>query len=238
MRLTILGCNGPYPVPGGATSGYLAEAAGVRLALDLGSGVLSALTGRMEPADLDAVILSHWHYDHCADLLILSYRLGALGRRLTLYAPEDPGQPVCAACAASGVFDLRFYAPGDTFAVGGVTVRTAPARHPVRAAMLRLEAEGKTLVYTGDTNTAEALPGFAAGADLFLADGPLTRAAWDEKKPHLSGALAAQYAAEAGAARLVLTHLIPAVDPVALLREAREIRPDAVLASAGRTFDL
>ena len=76
MRLTVLGCNGPYPAPEGACSGYLVEAEGAALQLDLGSGVLARLTGRMPPEELTALLFSHWHGDHCSDLLPLIYRLG------------------------------------------------------------------------------------------------------------------------------------------------------------------
>ena len=45
MRLTVLGCNGPYPAPEGACSGYLVEAEGAALQLDLGSGCWRASPG-------------------------------------------------------------------------------------------------------------------------------------------------------------------------------------------------
>ena len=115
MRLTVLGCFGPYPPPRGATSGYLDEAGGARFAMDLGTGCLAALTALTEPADLDAVILSHWHYDHCCDLLPLIYRLGALGRTLTVYGPEDPAQPVYQACAAAPVIPFIIGIPPFLF---------------------------------------------------------------------------------------------------------------------------
>ncbi|MFD2371386.1 hypothetical protein ACFSO0_15785 [Brevibacillus sp. GCM10020057] len=38
MRITVPGCQSPYPGPGGATPGYLVETDKVRLLLDCGSG--------------------------------------------------------------------------------------------------------------------------------------------------------------------------------------------------------
>ena len=73
MKLHILGVNGPYPESNGATSGYLLEAADTLLQLDFGSGILARLTAKLPPQSLSAILLTHWHYDHTADLLVLSY---------------------------------------------------------------------------------------------------------------------------------------------------------------------
>ena len=42
MKLTVLGCNGPYPAAGGACSGYLLETGDTRVLLDCGAGALAA----------------------------------------------------------------------------------------------------------------------------------------------------------------------------------------------------
>ena len=44
MQLRILGMNGGFPEPGGATSGYLLTDGDTSLILDLGSGTLAELT--------------------------------------------------------------------------------------------------------------------------------------------------------------------------------------------------
>ena len=53
-----------------------------------------------------------------------------------------------------------------------------------------------------------------------------------------SAALAASLAAEAGAERLVLTHLNPLVSPRLLLREAQALHPCVALASPGAVLDV
>ena len=75
MKLTVLGCNGPYPEPDGACSGYLLESGETRVLIDCGTGTLARLTAIMPPEKLDAVILSHLHYDHMSDMLPLIYKL-------------------------------------------------------------------------------------------------------------------------------------------------------------------
>ncbi len=239
MQLTILGMNGPFPAPHGATSGYLVTAGTTALAMDLGSGCLAQLTARMAPENLTALLLSHWHYDHCADVLPLIFRLEACAQEpLHIYAPADESSPIRKAVQACTKIILHDVRPGDSLNIGGLTVTAFPARHPVPAVMYRVTDSQRTLCYTGDTNTIDGLVEFARGADLLLADGLFPTAAWAEGKPHLSAAHAAQLAQDAGAKQLVITHLNPMIDPETLLKEARSIRIDSRLARIGDTYDI
>lgn len=239
MRLTILGMNGPFPAPGGATSGYCLTAGDATLALDLGSGTLSRLTALTPPEELTALLLSHWHYDHCADVLPLLYRLDVCASRpLHIYAPVDESSPVRKAVQASPSVVLHDLHPGDVISVGGVNVQTFAARHPVPALMYRITHDQTVFCYTGDTNTVEGLVDFAAHADFLLADGIFTESTWGEAKPHLSASHVAQLAADASVRRFVITHLSPLIDPATLLREARAIRSDAALAAIGDTYSI
>ena len=242
MNVTVLGCNGPYPAPGGGCSGYLVTAAGAAVQLDLGCATLPALTGRMPPEALTALCLSHWHGDHCSDVLPLLYRLGDAARRgappLPVYAPADPSSPVWREVQASPFLALHTLAPGDTAALGPFTLRAFAALHPVPALMYRLSCQGKTLAYTGDTNWTAPLPALARDADLLLADGLFPQAEWTAEKPHLSAQLCAQLARDAGAKALLITHLHPDKDPATLLREAQALFPGAQLARPGLTAAL
>lgn len=236
MEITVLGCNGPFPAPKGATSGYYLRAGNAQIQLDLGCGTLSALTALTAPEFLDALFLTHWHYDHASDLLPLTYRLEAMGKRLSVYAPVDESSPIRQAALRCSMIELHDVAAGDVVDISGVQVQIFAARHPVPAVMLRISHEGKALCCTGDTNTIDGLAEFADHADLLLADGLFTDALWAESKPHLSASLAAQLARDAKAKQLVITHLNPTIDPATLLREARAIRLDAVLASPGARY--
>lgn len=242
MKLTILGMNGPFPAPGGATSGYLVTDADTAVALDLGSGCLAQLTARTAPEELTALLLTHWHYDHCSDVLPLLYRLESRlatgGAPLHVYAPADEAAVVRNAVMASPAVVLHDVAPGETLALGRLTITAYAGRHPVPALMYRVTDGQRTLCYTGDTNTVDGLTEFAQDADLLLADGLFTSALWAEGKPHLSAALAAQLAQDAGAKKLVITHLNPNIDPQTLLTEARAVRIDSLLAQAGDQYQL
>lgn len=241
MKLTILGMNGPFPAPGGATSGYLVTSGGATLALDMGTGVLAQLTARVAPERLTALLLSHWHYDHCSDVLPLIFRLEACAQQpLHIYAPVDESSLVRKAVQQCAKIVLHDITPHSEFQIPNSEfhITSFPARHPVPALMYRVTDGARTLCYTGDTNTVDGLAAFAQGADLLLADGLFTDAAWAEGKPHLSAALAAQLAQDAGAGKLVITHLNPFIDPATLLKEARAVRIDSLLARSGDVYDI
>jgi ribonuclease BN (tRNA processing enzyme) len=73
VKITVLGCLGAYPYKGEGTTGYLVESDGFHLLLDAGSTTLVQLEKILDPLDLDAVILTHYHHDHIADLGVLQY---------------------------------------------------------------------------------------------------------------------------------------------------------------------
>ena len=73
MKLTVLGKYGPYPGAGGATTSYLLECGGKKLLIDAGSGSLSRVQEYCALEELDGIILTHLHSDHCSDMFILRY---------------------------------------------------------------------------------------------------------------------------------------------------------------------
>ena len=241
MKLTILGMNGPFPAAGGCTSGYLVTAGDAAIAIDLGSGCLGQLSARTAPEGLDALLLTHWHYDHCADVLPLIFRLEACADvPLHIWAPVDENSAVRKAVQACSRIILHDVVPGEAFRIPNSEFRIhpSPARHPVPALMYRITHGDKVLCCTGDTNTVEGLTDFARDADLLLADGLFPTDAWAEGKPHLSAAHCARLACDAHAKQLVITHLNPLIDPETLLREARAIRIDSRLARMGDQYDI
>jgi len=229
MRLTVLGCNGPYPEAGGACSGYLLKTGDTRILLDFGSGTLSFLTALTAPEKIDAVILSHLHYDHMSDMLPLSFRFAMQGKRIPVYAPAAPEN--VRALLDCPAFEWRDIAAGGQ--IGDVRFTAMPVRHPVPAYAVRLEAEGKTLCYTGDTNTCAGLDRFISGCQLLLADACFTDELWNEELPHLSARKAAELARDGGAQRLVLTHFRPDISRETLLNEARQVFDNVCLAQVG-----
>lgn len=238
MRLRLLGVSGPFPDSRGATSGYLLEAGDSLFQFDLGSGVLSSLTALTAPESLTALFVSHWHFDHTADIPVLMYRLQALGCILQVYGPADPDAPVFSLVSSTPCFHFHRVSAGDTVTIGSAEILVHAARHPVPSVGYSVNHEGKAFGYTGDTNTLPSLPEDYRGCDLLLADGLFPRDIWDESKPHMSAEQAARLAVSAGVQSLVITHLNPLFPRRTILEEARAVFPYALLASAGAVFNL
>src|SRR5699024_4300876 len=91
MKLTVVGSSGSVSGPTSAASCYLlqAEDGGGRtwnLLLDLGPGAVGQAMNYVDPAGVDAVLLSHLHADHIADVAGLDV--------LVRYGPGSPRSPV------------------------------------------------------------------------------------------------------------------------------------------------
>ncbi len=234
MRLTVVGCSGSMPGPRSAASCYLVEHDGYALVLDLGSGALGALQKYVQPVQVDAVLLSHLHADHCMDLCGLYVALrytptanpGGRPRpdRLPVYGPEGTGERIAAAYGV-GVTDLEqvlsFHEvhPGD-MRIGPFEVTAAPAVHPVQCHALRVTAGGRSLVYTGDTAPSAAVEALATGADVLLAEASFTADADNPPDLHLTAREAGELAERAGVGRLVVTHVPPWYESADAVAEA------------------
>jgi ribonuclease BN (tRNA processing enzyme) len=239
MLLTVLGCSGSFPGPNVPASGYLVTDGDTRLAVDFGNGVLGALQAVADPFELDALLLSHLHPDHCADFSALTvYRRyhpkpsrDPRAHRLPVHAPADaPSRlaaqyaPNAAELAETDLTDVYAFHPwGEPVGFGGIEVRTAEVAHPCAAYGLRLTAGGRSLCYTGDSGACAALDELADGADLLLAEASWTHREDRPADLHLSGREAGELAARAGVGKLVLTHVPPWTDPQAVLAEATAV---------------
>ena len=235
MKLHVIGCHGPYPVAGGCTSGYLIEHQGKALLMDCGSGVMGRLMKLWDPAALEGVLLSHLHFDHASDLLVMRYYLEIAGKTLPVYVPPEDDSPFRALLTAPA-FDVRPY-PAE-LTIMGLNIATMPVRHPVPCRALRLTDGEKVLVFTGDTNDCEGLGDFSRHADVLLADAAFLSQEWTDQKPHMSAAGAARLAESAEAGMLYLTHLPVRHDPATLVAEARAVYPGAQAVFPGQVIEL
>ena len=246
MQITVLGNSGPYPAAGSGTTGYLLHTDVTDLLIDCGSGTVQQLFRFLEVGDLDAVILSHMHWDHVSDFFMLAtaVQFGIMRHELA----QDLMIPVYLQTQPQAMYDLITHCPAaehfhfipvkaqDHVRVMDVEITFTPARHPIPAVGALFESQGERLYYTGDTNTLEELAQYAKGADMVLADCGLPDSVWHPDAPHLSATFCGKLAQVAGAAQLLLGHLPPYASQDELLYEAQREFSAARLTQVGETY--
>ncbi len=241
MRLTVFGGCGAWPAAGQACGGYLLERDGFRLLVDPGYAVLPRLLATIDAAAVDAVVVSHGHPDHCADLSPL-LRARALSDEppapLPVYAPAGAVDAVLALDSirsVAGAVELETLTDGDGVRVGPFDVTTASLPHFVPNLGMRITDGSATLTYSGDAGPDPALVELARDADLLLVEATYPDAVPDEDAGRLCSAVeAAEQGVAAGARRIMLTHLWPGLPPAAFLAAAaRTGARDVTVAAPG-----
>ncbi|MET9229315.1 MBL fold metallo-hydrolase [Lentzea sp. NPDC003310] len=215
LGLTVLGCATPYPSADTPCSGYLVSHGDTRVWMDAGTGTLGPLQRHTRLEDLDAIWISHLHADHSADLLTAYYALlfadverspvplygpPGIADRLAGFLTNGPVRsPVERAFAVTELHD------GHEAEVGSLRLTTAAVEHGLPAFAVRIEAEGRSLTYSGDTAPCASLEALARDTDLLLCEAESAVRAQDavHHTPEDAGATAAA----AGAGRLVVTHV-------------------------------
>ncbi len=243
MRLTVVGCSGSFAGPRSPASSYLVQARHEgrtwNLALDIGAGALGALQRHIDPRDLDAVILSHLHPDHCIDLcglyVVQRYHPDGPSEPLPVYGPTGTGKRMSEAYglddaqAMATEFDYRDLVDGRRYVLGPFTVTPYAVNHPIEAYGIRVEADDAVLAYTGDTDECDALTPLMTGAALVLADCAFVQGRDTTAGIHMNGAQCARSAVAAGEVeRLMLTHLPPWNDPEVCRAQAAAHWPGVV----------
>lgn len=218
--LTVLGCSGTYAGPDGACSGYLVRYDGATVVIDLGSGSLANLQRHVAPAAVDAVVLSHEHPDHWLDLPLLRnalrYVLGQADRELDVYGTEGI-RAQAATVMGELAPTLRWHTIDgrSSVEVGGLRLRFSVTDHPVETLAVRVDGGGRSLLYSADTGPAWRPGAAGAGVGTFVCEASLSPEE-EGSSLHLSAAQAGALAADIGAERLVLTHVVPGRDRAAL----------------------
>ena len=243
MKITTIGWWGAYPNAGEATSGYLLESEGFSVLIDCGSGVLAQLQKYTDLQTIDAVVLSHYHSDHVADLGCLQYAsriLMDLGQRkqpLKIYGHAQDKN-----------FDTLNYLQYSTgYAFDDQTnLQLGPLKftfcrniHPDPCYSMRIEENDLALVYIADTGYTDDLVEFAHKADLLLCESSL----YDEYQGRIPGHLTAgetgHIADAADVQHLVLTHLPHFGNHSMLVEQARKKYKGTVeLATTGKCWKL
>jgi ribonuclease BN (tRNA processing enzyme) len=232
--LTVLGSCGAWPEPGRACAGFLLEYDGFKVVLDLGYAALPQLLKHCPAGEVDAVIVTHQHPDHCVDVSALArvrYYLARDAAPIPLYCPSgvvDVLRTLEPHPDPATVFDVQEL--GEATRVGPFRLETALLPHYVTNLGIRLSTPELTIAYTGDSGPGPEAAALADGADLFICDATLQGPSPETSPRYVMTATEAATAG-AGEGRLLLTHFWPGSDRAVSVAEARQVFDGEVIAA-------
>ena len=248
MKLTALGVWGGYPYQDAGTTSYLLTSnSGFNLMIDAGSRAVTELEHEVSPLCIDAVIVSHYHQDHIADL-------GVLRQYRQLWPKTDPDWDSAILkiyghnedthefqnLTLDGVSEGIAYDVTGVEEIGPFDITFTKTVPPITCYAMRITERktGQTLVFTGDTGWFNSLVDFSKDADMLLADVYF----FSDKSNmpnHLSSGEAGRIAREAQVKQLVLTHLPQFGDLEQLRQEAADAAQGVPtdLATPHKTWD-
>lgn len=245
MKLTVLGKSPAWQDADGACSGYLVTEGDTTVLLDCGNGVFGKLRKYHDYVDVDAVVISHLHADHFADLIPFGFALRFAPRQQPVPIDPWPGTDSPARPKLLGppgshrfledldgawslgkhfeqAFDTSEYDPAGKVEIGPLSITFCEVPHYVTTYAMSVTGSGPgRLVYGADCCPNEALVGFAEGADLLITEATLPRPERTGVRGHLTPSEAGEHAEKAGAKQLMLTHISDEIDPDWALAEAR-----------------
>jgi ribonuclease BN (tRNA processing enzyme) len=220
MQLQFVGCGDAFGSGGRQNTCFHVTGDSTNFLIDCGATALPALK-RLGVArnDIELILITHFHGDHFAGLpfLLLDAQFSRRTRPLVIAGPDGIETRLAQVMEAlfenssktKQKFDLSVIAlkPEERRNFGAIGVTPYPVVHgesggPYLA--YRIEAEGRVIAYSADTEWTETLVPLARDADLFIAE------AYTYEKPvknHLSLAALEARLAEIRPKRLILTHM-------------------------------
>jgi len=217
MKLTVLGNSGPYPSAERPCSGYVVELNNKLIILDLGSGTLMNFQKSYNIEDISFVILSHLHFDHMSDILVLRYALQVKKMKIDLYLPKQPKN--ISSVLACDEFNLIFINQNTSIKRDGFDISFTRTTHPVETYAIKVN---NRFVYSADLSEPDDLDNFMQGVDTLLIDSAfLTIQKGNKKLFHLSASECAMIASRHRIKNLLLTHLPPDAKQAMYIDEAK-----------------
>ena len=221
MRLQFIGSGDAFGSGGRFNTCFHVSGDRTSFLIDCGASSLVALKARSIALNaIQTVFVTHFHADHFGGIPFFMLDAQFFSKRnapLTIIGPPglrewyarvmETAFPGSSATTPRFELSLAELQPRVTAAVGDIAVRPFAVNHgnpggPYFA--YRLEIEGRSIAYTGDTEWTDDLIEAGAGADLFIAEAYF----YDKKvQLHLDLASLRQHLPRIRPKRLVLTHI-------------------------------
>lgn len=226
LEVKVLGCNGLYPVNNVNTSGYLVSGDNFNFVLDVGSGVFNTLSSFIKPEKVDAIFISHLHFDHLSDMGVYNYYLEYLSKKgefdgkIKVFIKKSESV-VYQSIASLSYFELCDFEEDSLFNFKGAMLSFFKTAHPVLTYGITISFAKKTLTYSSDGAVSENLKKSIKNSDLTICHAPLLLKNVGVNKAHASAyevcALAKKYKT-----KVLLSHYLPNGNQVDLKKEIEE----------------
>ena len=256
MQLVVVGSGTAVPQKDrGAPCCLLLTEEG-NVLLDLGPGSIYGVArhARITVREVDVVLISHLHMDHCADLapLLFAHRASELARTAPLHVMGPPGlkdhfhalKTVWEHSVEPAGFDLLLKehdGRGEPVALryGELQFRAAPTEHSQFNLAWRIDGpDEKSVLFTGDGEATRALIELGnCGPHVLVCEcaaGP-----GENAEGHMNPRQAGELAAMCGSDKLVLTHINPGIDPEDLIAHAKnQFDGEVIVAEDGMVISI
>lgn len=244
MHLTILGCGTILQQGTSANcSGYLLDH---NLLFDCGPGIWKALyQHKISIGHLNNIFLTHFHVDHTSDLgpLLLNRLLYSNLKEIPLNIIGPPGlrewfsnlKTLLGRWSEDLSINLSEI-KDEPYQTADHNITCKYTGHTDNSICYRVEKDGKSFFYSGDTGYSDNVIALATDCQLAVLEASNS----DEThiKEHLTPHLAGKIAARAGVQKLVLTHMYPEVLEGNPAKEASSaFTGEIILAQEGMAID-
>lgn len=244
MKVIPIGIWGGYPKANEATSAFLLEHEGFHCLIDCGSGVLSSLQNFLPLEQLDAVVLTHYHADHIADVgslqysRLIQYYLNQSPQVLPIYGHTEDKEQFAKLSYKRMTVGMAIHEE-DEMNIGPFTVRFCRTKHPVYCLALKFSVDERSVVFTAYTEWHDDLIDFARGTNLLVSEANLYEEHIGVAPGHMGGSEAGKLAQLAEAHQLLLTHLPLHGDVKEILHAAQEqFGGKTEIAKVGKTYTI
>ena len=235
--VTILGSGTCVPSLKRSSCAVLLEIGETKLLFDSGPGTMHRLLkAGIQIYDIDVIFYSHFHPDHTGELapFIFATKYPDSSKRNKLLTMVGGRGFIHFINRLKAVYKdwldlpegmlhvLELDGNGlDSRQFASFAMEAMPMNHREESLGYRItDTKGKSIVYSGDTDTSENLVSLATDADLLICESAMPDTM---KVPgHLTPSLAGDMAARAHVKKLVLTHLYPECDQFDLTAQCRK----------------
>jgi ribonuclease BN (tRNA processing enzyme) len=220
MQVQFVGCGDAFGSGGRQNTCFHVTGDSVNCLIDCGASALPALKRYgIVRNDIDLILITHFHGDHFAGLpfFLLDAQFARRTRPLVIAGPEGIETKLPQAMEVmfehssktQQKFELSVLPlkPEETRSFGAVTITPYPVVHGESGGPFlgyRLEAEGRVLAYSADTEWTDTLVPLGRDADLFIAEAYTYER---NIRNHLSLKMLEAHLAEIRPKRLILTHM-------------------------------